>query len=65
MEKSEDGLMGKKKVYRVIEDGEVVGIFNRKEYVKDFVDYQATISEKKFEIESVDLEDWLLEPREF
>lgn len=57
--------MGKKKVYRVIEDGEVVGIFNRKEYVKDFVDYQATISEKKFEIESVDLEDWLLEPREF
>lgn len=57
--------MRKKKVYRVVEDGEVIGIFDREEYAKDFVDYQATISEKVFEIESVNLEDWLLEPREF
>lgn len=65
MEKSGDGLMGKKKVYRVIENDEIVGVFSRQEYAKDFVDYQATISEKKFEIRSVDLEEWLLEPREF
>lgn len=53
------------KIYRVLENDEVVAIFNRKEYANDFIDYQATISDKEFEIEEVALADWLLQPREF
>lgn len=52
-------------IYRVLENDEVVAIFNRKEYADDFIDYQATISPKKFTIEEVALADWLLQPREF
>ena len=52
-------------MYRVLEDEEVVAIFNRKEYADDFINYQATISDKEFEIEEVSLADWLLQPREF
>lgn len=52
-------------IYRVLEDDEVVAIFNRKEYANDFIDYQATISPKEFTIEEVALADWLLQPREF
>ena len=54
-----------KKIYRVIENEAVVAIFNSKKYAKDFIDYQATISETEFEIEEVSLADWLLQPREF
>ena len=53
------------KIYRVLEDDEVVAIFNRKEYADDFIDYQATISPKEFTIKEVSLADWLLQPREF
>lgn len=53
------------KIYRVLENDEVVAIFNDKEYADDFIDYQATISDKKFEIEEIELADWLLQPREF
>ncbi len=55
----------KNKVYRILEDDEVVAIFKSKNYANDFIDYQATISDKKFEIEEVELADWLLQPREF
>lgn len=53
------------KIYRVLENDEVVAVFNRKDYANDFIDYQATISGKEFEIEIVSLADWLLQPREF
>lgn len=53
------------KIYRVLQNDEVVAIFNRKDYANDFIDYQATISDKEFEIEEVLLADWLLQPREF
>lgn len=52
-------------IYRVLENDEVVAIFNQKEYANDFIDYQRTISDKVFEIEQVSLADWLLQPREF
>lgn len=52
-------------IYRVLENDEVVAIFKSKNYANDFIDYQATISDKKFEIEEVELADWLLQPREF
>ena len=32
------------KIYRVLQNDEVVAIFNRKDYANDFIDYQATIS---------------------
>lgn len=53
------------KIYRVLEKDEVVAIFNSKEYANDFIDYQATITDKRFTIEVVSLADWLLQPREF
>lgn len=53
------------KIYRVLQNDEVVEIFNRKDYANDFIDYQATVSDKEFEIEEVSLADWLLQPREF
>ena len=53
------------KIYRVLQNDEVVAIFNDKEYADDFIDYQATISPKGFTIEEVSLADWLLQPREF
>lgn len=53
------------KIYRVLENDEVVAIFNDKEYADDFIDYQATISPKGFTSEEVSLADWLLQPREF
>ena len=46
------------KIYRVLENDEVVAIFNDKEYADDFIDYQATISPKGFTIEEVSLADW-------
>lgn len=52
-------------IYRVIENDEVVAVFNNLDYAQDFIDYQATISDKEFEIEKVKLADWLLQPREF
>lgn len=55
----------KNKIYRVLENDEVVAVFNRRKYANDFVDYQATISETIFEIEEVDLADWLIQPRDF
>ena len=55
----------KTKIYRVLENDEVIAVFNRKKYAIDFVEYQATISETVFEIESVDLADWLLQPSDF
>lgn len=54
-----------KKIYRVLENEIVVAIFDNKKYAKDFVAYQATISESNFDIEEVSLADWLLQPREF
>lgn len=54
-----------KKIFRVIENDEVVAIFDKKKYAKDFIEYQATISDKVFEIEELSLADWLLQPREF
>ena len=54
-----------KKIYRVILNDEVIAIFDTQKYANDFVDYQATISDDKFEIEVVSLADWLLQPREF
>jgi len=55
----------KTKVYRVYEDDEVVAIFNKRKYADDFVYYQASISKTVFEIEAVDLADWLIQPRDF
>ena len=55
----------KKFIYRVLENDEVVAIFNEQQYAKDFIDYEKTISDKQFEIEKVDIADWLLQPREF
>ncbi len=45
------------KIYRVLQNDEVVAIFNRRDYANDFIDYQATISDKEFEIEEVSLAD--------
>ena len=55
----------KKFIYRVLENDEVVAIFNEQEYAQDFIAYEKTISDKQFEIEKVALADWLLQPREF
>lgn len=55
----------KKFIYRVLKNDEVVAIFNRKQYAKDFIDYQNSISDDSFEIEIVSIADWLLQPREF
>ncbi|CAI3498762.1 hypothetical protein CIRMBP1309_01937 [Enterococcus cecorum] len=55
----------KKFIYRVLENDEVVAIFNDQQYAQDFIAYEKTISDKQFEIEKVDIADWLLQPREF
>ncbi|WP_215717130.1 hypothetical protein [Enterococcus durans] len=55
----------KKFIYRVLENDEVVAIFNEQQYTQDFIAYENTISDKQFEIEKVDIADWLLQPREF
>lgn len=55
----------KTKIYRVYENDEVVAVFNKRKYADDFVEYQATISATVFEIEAVDLADWLIQPRDF
>ena len=55
----------KKFIYRVVENDEVVAIFNEQQYAQDFIAYEKTISDKQFEIEKVDIADWLLQPREF
>lgn len=55
----------KNKIYRVLENDEVIAVFNRRKYANDFVDYQATISVTIFEIEEVDRADWLIQPRDF
>ncbi len=57
----------KKFIYRVLENDEVVAIFNEQQYqyTQDFIAYEKTISDKQFEIEKVSLADWLLQPREF
>lgn len=54
-----------KKICRVLINDEVIAIFNQKKYATDFIDYQETISNDKFELEELSLQDWLLEPREF
>jgi hypothetical protein len=55
----------KKFIYRVLENDEVVAIFNEQQYAQDFIAYEKTISDKQFEIEKkVDIADWLLQPRE-
>nr|WP_181728235.1 hypothetical protein [Enterococcus faecalis]QFX76034.1 hypothetical protein [Enterococcus faecalis] len=63
------GIIGgekmKKFIYRVVENDEVVAIFNEQQYAQDFIVYEKTISDKQFEIEQVALADWLLQPREF
>ena len=45
----------KKFIYRVLENDEVVAIFNEQQYAQDFIAYEKTISDKQFEIEKVDL----------
>ena len=50
---------------RVLENDEVVAIFNEQQYAQDFIAYEKTISDKQFEIEKVDIADWLLQTREF
>ncbi|AXJ13362.1 hypothetical protein [Streptococcus pluranimalium] len=55
----------KKFIYRVLENDEVVAIFNEQQYAQDFIAYEKTISDKQFEIEKVGIADWLLQPREF
>ena len=55
----------KKFIYRVLENDEVVAIFNEQQNAQDFIAYEKTISDKQFEIEKVDIADWLLQPREF
>ena len=55
----------KKFIYRVLENDEEVDIFNEQQYAHDFIAYEKTISDKQFEIEKVDIADWLLQPREF
>ena len=40
---------------RVLENDEVVAIFNEQQYAQDFIAYEKTISDKQFEIEKVDL----------
>lgn len=55
----------KKYIYRVSKNDDVVAIFNREQYAKDFIVYQNTISDDYFEIEKVAIADWLLQPREF
>lgn len=57
--------MNKQLIYRVSLKGVVVGVFNNKKYAQDFIDYQATISKDKFEIEVVKMIDWLMQPRDF
>ena len=57
--------MNKQLIYRVSLKGSVVGVFNSKKYAEDFIDYQATISKDKFEIEVVKMIDWLTQPRDF
>lgn len=57
--------MNKQLIYRVLLKGTVVGVFNNKKYAQDFIDYQATISKDKFEIEVVKMIDWLTQPRDF
>lgn len=52
-------------IYRVLENDEVIGIFNKKQYAIDFIEYQKTISDRVFVIETVSLANWLLQPREF
>ena len=54
----------KKFIYRVLENDKVVAIFNEQQYAQDFIAYEKTISDKQFEIEKVDIADWLLQPRE-
>lgn len=55
----------KKIIYRVILNDKIVGVFDCLEFAKGFVEYQATISDETFEIESLPLADWLLQPRDF
>ena len=57
--------MNKQLIYRVLLKGTVAGVFNSKKYAQDFIDYQATISKDKFEIEVVKMIDWLTQPRDF
>ncbi|STP93413.1 Uncharacterised protein [Enterococcus faecalis] len=45
----------KKFIYRVLENDEVVAIFNEQQYAQDFIAYEKTISDKQFEIEKVDI----------
>lgn len=54
-----------KNVYRVYLNDEVIAIFKTKRFALDFVKYQETISDERFEIEEVKIENWLLSPREF
>ena len=42
-------------ILRVLENDEVVAIFNEQQYAQDFIAYEKTISDKQFEIEKVDL----------
>ena len=52
--------MNKQLIYQVSLKGVVVGVFNSKKNAQDFIDYQATISKDKFEIEVVKMIDWLM-----
>lgn len=54
-----------KKIYRVLLNDKVVGVFDESRYANDFVAYQQMISDETFEIEIVSLQDWLLQPRDF
>lgn len=55
----------KKMIYRVILNDKVVAVFASLEFAKDFVEYQETIRDDVFEIESLPIADWLLQPRDF
>lgn len=53
------------KVYRVLENDEVVGVFKKEEYAEDFVEYQKTISDTEFLVEEIPLADWLSQSTKF
>lgn len=49
----------KKYIYRVAKNDEVVAIFNREQYAKDFIAYQNTISDDYFDLGKMAIADWL------
>ena len=52
-------------IIRVLLKDKVIAVFDNEEYAQDFIDYQATISNKIFKIERIPVAMWLIEPRDF